>query len=305
MTFFPASLALASEVCPSSSTTPSDSLLSEVGGRTKKGTNPVIQQVKIIMALGLIVVHLHRLFIVKEASKVSAAAPALELASELHEPTSPWDKISNLSVDQLVTVGLGILLLAKYVWYDKHVQSRKPSLLTVEEIMSSGAIVNEMSSQLMSATDPCSSPDYDAELNKKLLAHHFKTMEPSCTDTKANTTPPTGIAPPTNDDTARASFNIGNEATSSGSGTVSSGSGTVSSGSGTVSSGSGTVSSGSGTVSSGASIVSQSARTIEQCLEIFKSEVSLYIHTTQVCSVCIIKRFNPVLYLYVITVGRR
>ena len=65
MTFFPASLALVLEVCPCD-TTDSDLDFSNLARglleeETKK-PNPVIERVKIIMALGLVVVHFHSRF---------------------------------------------------------------------------------------------------------------------------------------------------------------------------------------------------------------------------------------------------
>lgn len=62
MTFFPASLALVLEVCPHDPSNYGwhlDNLAREMQEEDTKKTNPVAQRVKVIMTLGLIVVHLH------------------------------------------------------------------------------------------------------------------------------------------------------------------------------------------------------------------------------------------------------
>ncbi len=66
MTFFPASLALVLEVCPHDPSNAGwhlDNLARELQEEETKKPNPVAQRVKIIMALGLSVVHLHSRFL--------------------------------------------------------------------------------------------------------------------------------------------------------------------------------------------------------------------------------------------------
>lgn len=66
MTFFPASLALVLEVCPhdpSNSGWHLDNLARDLQEEESKKPNPVAQRVKIIMTLGLFVVHLHSRFL--------------------------------------------------------------------------------------------------------------------------------------------------------------------------------------------------------------------------------------------------
>jgi len=65
MTLFPASLALVLEVCPCDPSNPAWHLDELAWGmREEEGKpNPVVQRVKVIMALGLLVVHLHSRFL--------------------------------------------------------------------------------------------------------------------------------------------------------------------------------------------------------------------------------------------------
>ena len=98
----------------------------------KKKPNPVVQRVKIIMALGLVVVHLHSRFLSQVTggylhpfSSSSATSPALiDTSSDMDMEQIPlhdyvlW-KVFNLSIDQLVTIGLAVVLLIKYTFYDK------------------------------------------------------------------------------------------------------------------------------------------------------------------------------------------
>lgn len=110
-------------------------------GGDRKKPNPVVQRVKIIMALGLIVVHVHSQFLsqVTGVSLTLSTSPAL-LDSEgndketEHVPLQDylWWKMFHLSTDQLVTIGLGLLLLLKYTFYDKTTVRQSTSCLSTE-----------------------------------------------------------------------------------------------------------------------------------------------------------------------------
>ena len=102
----------------------------------KKKPNPVVQRVKIIMALGLVVVHIHSRFLSQvtgmslSLSSSSTNSPALleTTGNDQGYEQVPlqeyiWWKTLNPSIDQLVTVGLAILLLLKYIFYDKPVSN--------------------------------------------------------------------------------------------------------------------------------------------------------------------------------------
>lgn len=96
----------------------------------KKQLNPVVQRVKLIMALGLVVVHIHSRFLAQVTGvslgfPVQLSTPSLidSRSGSLDDESVPlanflWWKIFHLSTDQIVTLSLAIFLLLKYVFYD-------------------------------------------------------------------------------------------------------------------------------------------------------------------------------------------
>lgn len=117
MTFFPASLALVLEVCPhdpSNSGWHLDNLARDMQEEevTKK-PNPVAQRVKIIMALGLSVVHVHSWFSgftgltfgfgssLEEKGSESGVLKGREEIEMVPLPYYLWWKLFNLSIDQV------------------------------------------------------------------------------------------------------------------------------------------------------------------------------------------------------------
>ena len=100
----------------------------------KKKSNPVVQRVKVIMALGLVVVHLHSRFLSQVTGvTLPFSSPTTSLTTPTNTELTPDDSVMeqiplndyliwkafNLSTDQFVTIGLAILLLLKYTFYDK------------------------------------------------------------------------------------------------------------------------------------------------------------------------------------------
>ena len=109
----------------------------------KKKSNPVIQRVKVIMALGLVVVHLHSRFLSQVTGvTLPFSSPSTSLAPPTDIEQTPEDltmeqiplndyivwKAFNLSTDQIVTIALAIVLLLKYTFYDKSIAT--PSSFT-------------------------------------------------------------------------------------------------------------------------------------------------------------------------------
>lgn len=141
MTFFPASLALVLEVCPTDPSNPTwhlDELARSMHEEDRSKPNPVVQRVKVIMALGLCVVHLHSRFLSDVTGLSfglpSSASPATEeelLLTPGGEGPGEGEidkiplqeyllwKMFNLSIDQLITVLLASLLFVKYIFFDK------------------------------------------------------------------------------------------------------------------------------------------------------------------------------------------
>ena len=119
MTFFPASLALVLEVCPhdpSNSGWHLDNLAREMQEEEAKKPNPVAQRVKIIMSLGLCVVHFHSRFLSsvtglsfgfewgQGSQSESSADGGAESGGEMEVVPLPqyiWWKVFHLSVDQV------------------------------------------------------------------------------------------------------------------------------------------------------------------------------------------------------------
>lgn len=118
MTFFPASLALFLEVCPhdpSNSGWHLDNLAREMQEEEAKKPNPVAQRVKIIMTLGLAVVHLHSRFLSSVTglsfgfdwyltSGIKSGSEGVGGGAEMETVPLPqylWWKVFNLSVDQV------------------------------------------------------------------------------------------------------------------------------------------------------------------------------------------------------------
>jgi hydroxymethylglutaryl-CoA reductase (NADPH) len=107
---------------------------------SKKRPNPVVQRVKIIMAMGLVVVHIHSRLLsqvtgVSLSLSPSSTSPAVISSNN---PNSNYEevplqdylrwKIFNFSLDQITAIGLGFLFLLKYIFYDKQGISTTPKL---------------------------------------------------------------------------------------------------------------------------------------------------------------------------------
>ena len=119
MTFFPASLALVLEVCPHDPSNYGwhlDNLARDMQEEETKKANPVAQRVKVIMTLGLTVVHLHSRFLssvtgwsfgfgLGAASEGGAGeGDVVRTGGEMELVPLPqylWWKAFNLSVDQV------------------------------------------------------------------------------------------------------------------------------------------------------------------------------------------------------------
>ena len=119
MTFFPASLALVLEVCPYDPGNPSwqlDDLARDMHNEDQREPNPVVQRVKIIMAMGLVAVHLHSRFFSGMTGLSFGFSPHSsgngetvlehreEGDTEIEKVSLPdylWWKVFNLSVDQV------------------------------------------------------------------------------------------------------------------------------------------------------------------------------------------------------------
>ena len=144
MTFFPASLALVLEVCPhdpSNSGWHLDNLARELQEEETKKQNPVAQRVKVIMALGLAVVHMHSRFLSSVTGWSFAfdlglsgnnskrdSTPGAEGEMEMVPlPDYLWWKMFNLSIDQ-------VIILLQLVFYDVVNSSSLPTDLCYQSL---------------------------------------------------------------------------------------------------------------------------------------------------------------------------
>lgn len=125
MTFFPASLALVLEVCPydpDNSGWHLDNLARDLQEEEEtKKPNPVAQRVKIIMALGLTVVHLHSRFL----SGVTGLSFGFDL-SEGDKGTSVGEEVRGVGGTSGAQE-MELVPLTQYVWW-------KAFNLTVDQV---------------------------------------------------------------------------------------------------------------------------------------------------------------------------
>ena len=108
--------------------------------------NPVVQRVKVIMSLGLVVVHLHSRFLSQvtgvtfgfpSSSTTPSSSSSAIVPNSLpdHHPETDqvslqqylWWKLFNFSLDQVVTISLVAVLLVKYIFFDKNIPSPRES----------------------------------------------------------------------------------------------------------------------------------------------------------------------------------
>jgi hydroxymethylglutaryl-CoA reductase (NADPH) len=140
ISFFPATLALAMEVCPSNPTSywRLDDFLRDMQEEKKQEPNPVVQRVKLIMSLGLVAVHLHsHSGFLTEITGVRfpegfswSASHTAEIAAD-HIELVPFHqyllwKLLHLSNGQLITLLLAVILVLKYIIFDKPAKIAQP-----------------------------------------------------------------------------------------------------------------------------------------------------------------------------------
>uniref|UniRef100_A0A8C6TK98 3-hydroxy-3-methylglutaryl coenzyme A reductase n=1 Tax=Neogobius melanostomus TaxID=47308 RepID=A0A8C6TK98_9GOBI len=144
--------------------------------------NPVSQRVKMIMSLGLVMVHAHSRWIAEPLSGNSTeglpevGVELSHLSPRRIEPdTSLWHfyltRMLSMDVEQLICLALALLLAVKYVFFE---QVETESTLSIKNPMSSGVM-----SARRAAEDSC-----------------YRKAPPTATAPPTTTAPPT-VAPPT------------------------------------------------------------------------------------------------------------
>lgn len=134
MTFFPACLSLVLELS-SYSTNESDRPVWQFGQLAKvleeeedNKPNPIVQRVKVIMSLGLVLVHAHNHWVSGTAENSHMSKESFGLnhwdASQQLEPTVPlWQfylwRLTQPNIDDIITGVLVVILFTKYIFFDK------------------------------------------------------------------------------------------------------------------------------------------------------------------------------------------
>ncbi|XP_078531364.1 3-hydroxy-3-methylglutaryl-Coenzyme A reductase [Lissotriton helveticus] len=105
--------------------------------------NPVTQRVKMIMSLGLVLVHAHNRWITEPSSQNSTVDPKMlmeldETVPKRIEPNVPlWQfylsRMGSMDVEQVITLGLALLLAFKYIFFE---QTETESTLSLMNPMS-------------------------------------------------------------------------------------------------------------------------------------------------------------------------
>ncbi|XP_029941097.1 3-hydroxy-3-methylglutaryl-coenzyme A reductase-like isoform X2 [Salarias fasciatus] len=113
--------------------------------------NPVTQRVKIIMSLGLALVHAHtRLTAEHSGQNRTVEGPVTE---RIDSAGSTWPgKLTSMDLEQVITLGLALLLAVKYVFFE---QAETESSLSLRSPMISSAPPSQKLRAAATATDCC------------------------------------------------------------------------------------------------------------------------------------------------------
>uniref|UniRef100_A0A8B9FQX0 3-hydroxy-3-methylglutaryl-coenzyme A reductase n=1 Tax=Amazona collaria TaxID=241587 RepID=A0A8B9FQX0_9PSIT len=151
MTFFPACVSLVLELSRESREGRPIWQLSHfarVLEEEENKPNPVTQRVKMIMSLGLVLVHAHSRWIAEPAAQNSTVENAAELdenAPKRIEPNvSLWQfylsRMASMNIEQVITLGLALLLAVKYIFFE---QAETESTLSLKNPITSPVMVQK------------------------------------------------------------------------------------------------------------------------------------------------------------------
>ncbi|XP_022104688.1 3-hydroxy-3-methylglutaryl-coenzyme A reductase-like isoform X2 [Acanthaster planci] len=155
MTFFPACLSLVLEL---SNNNPVGRPVWQLGQFTKvlqeeedKKPNPVVQRVKVIMSMGLVLVHVHSHLMKASDAKLGEVStltdlPELEFSRKIEPEIPLWQfnlrKFASLGMEQVAVLLLAAFLTVKYIFFDQN-DSEATEEETTEEQSSNGAVITE------------------------------------------------------------------------------------------------------------------------------------------------------------------
>ncbi|XP_022057682.1 3-hydroxy-3-methylglutaryl-coenzyme A reductase-like [Acanthochromis polyacanthus] len=122
MTFFPACVSLVLELSRESREGRPIWQLSQfarvLAEEEDNKPNPVTQRVKIIMSLGLALVHAHTRLTAEHSGQ--NRTEELPIAKRLESAGTQWPvKLSSMDLEQVITLGLALLLAVKYVFFEQ------------------------------------------------------------------------------------------------------------------------------------------------------------------------------------------
>lgn len=149
MTFFPACVSLVLELSRESREGHPIWQLSHfarVLEEEENKPNPVTQRVKMIMSLGLVLVHAHSRWIAEPSAQNSTAEMSIELDESTPKRIEPnvslWQfylsRMASMDIEQVVTLGLALLLAVKYIFFE---QTEMESTLSLKNPITSPAVM--------------------------------------------------------------------------------------------------------------------------------------------------------------------
>ncbi|KAM3599305.1 uncharacterized protein V6R79_003485 [Siganus canaliculatus] len=130
--------------------------------------NPVTQRVKIIMSLGLALVHAHTRLAAEHPGQNRTAEGPMARRLESGGPMLPV-KLTSMDLEQVITLGLALLLAVKYVFFE---QAEAESSLSLKSPMlsSAPAAADCCRRQKITAVAPATSPASPAAVETKAVS---------------------------------------------------------------------------------------------------------------------------------------
>uniref|UniRef100_A0A0B7BAU7 3-hydroxy-3-methylglutaryl coenzyme A reductase n=1 Tax=Arion vulgaris TaxID=1028688 RepID=A0A0B7BAU7_9EUPU len=153
MTFYPACLSLALEVSRDRNNGRPLQQLQQLAKvlqkeEEEKKPNPVTQRVKIIMSVGLVLVHAHSRFAAETDITDSSLSPKHIGDHKVHPDHPLWQfyigKFLTPNFDYGLTLILAFALAVKYVFFDDKVEQEVQKLLTVHTVQKNGCVNSEV-----------------------------------------------------------------------------------------------------------------------------------------------------------------
>ncbi|XP_048359446.1 3-hydroxy-3-methylglutaryl-Coenzyme A reductase isoform X2 [Sphaerodactylus townsendi] len=151
MTFFPACVSLVLELSRESREGRPIWQLSHfarVLEEEENKPNPVTQRVKMIMSLGLVLVHAHSRWIAEPSAQNSTAEISMGLDETAHKRIEPnvslWQfylsRMASMDIEQVITLGLALLLAVKYIFFE---QTEMESTLSLKNPVTSPIVIQK------------------------------------------------------------------------------------------------------------------------------------------------------------------